>query len=118
MPTLIALLRAEAYVVHSYAATAVERFLALKEPGGRPRLAAADVAAFAQPLLEALFAAFKHPERCGAGGRLEVGGLGLGGRFWVEITGAFRGGAGTQILASDVGSVDVGAIDHLTRPGL
>jgi hypothetical protein len=50
-------------VVHSYAATALERFLALRE-GGRPKLAAADVAPHAQRLLEALFAAFKHPERC------------------------------------------------------
>ncbi|GBG00626.1 exportin, partial [Raphidocelis subcapitata] len=62
MPSLISLLRAEAYVVHSYAATAVERFLALREAGGRPRLAAGEVAPLARPLLEALFAAFKHPE--------------------------------------------------------
>ena len=42
---------------------AVERFLALREPGGRPRLSAADISPFAQPLLEALFGAFQHPER-------------------------------------------------------
>ena len=63
LPSLIALLRAEAYVVHSYAATAIERFLALKEPAGQPRLPVSDVAPYAQQLLEALFAAFKHPER-------------------------------------------------------
>jgi hypothetical protein len=74
MPSLIALLRAEAYVVHSYAATAVERFLALKEPGGAPRISAADIGPFAQPLLEVLFAAFKHPERCGAGPCRDSGG--------------------------------------------
>lgn len=57
-------------MVHSYAATAIERFLALREPaaaGGGPRLSAADAAPFAQQLLEALFAAFKHPERRAAG---------------------------------------------------
>lgn len=43
---------------------AVERFLALRDPGGQPRLSAADIAPYAQPLLEALFGAFKHPERC------------------------------------------------------
>lgn len=63
MPSLIALLRAEAYVVHSYAATAIERFLALKEAGGQLRIPTSDVAPYAQQLLEALFAAFKHPER-------------------------------------------------------
>lgn len=35
-PTFIALLGSEHYVVHSYAATAVERFLALRE-NGQPR---------------------------------------------------------------------------------
>lgn len=62
LPSLIALLRAEAYVVHSYAATAVERFLALKETGGQPRIPTSDVSPYAQQLLEALFAAFKHPD--------------------------------------------------------
>jgi len=96
MPSLINLLRAEAYVVHSYAATAIERFLALKEAGGRARLSAGDVAPFAQPLLEALFAAFKHPERCVVG-RAWLGwcwsvlglglGLGLGGACVWEAEG-------------------------------
>ncbi|WIA07912.1 hypothetical protein OEZ85_007391 [Tetradesmus obliquus] len=56
-----ALLASEAVVVHSYAATAIERFLALRE-GGRPKLAVSDVLPVAQPLLSGLFAAFRHPD--------------------------------------------------------
>lgn len=60
-PDVIALLRSEYVVVHSYAASAVERMLALKEHGTH-KLAFADVAPFLQPLLEALFAAFSLPD--------------------------------------------------------
>lgn len=53
-----------------------------QEPGGATRLAAADVAPFAQQLLEALFAAFKHPERC-------VGGSCVGGLLVCGCCGVF-----------------------------
>ncbi|KAF8072350.1 hypothetical protein HT031_000009 [Scenedesmus sp. PABB004] len=56
-----ALLRSEAVVVHSYAAHAIERFLALRE-GGRPKLAVSDVLPVAQPLLSGLFGGFGHPD--------------------------------------------------------
>lgn len=60
-PNIIKLLRAESFVVHSYAAIAVERWLALKE-GGRPRYQPADLAAYLPSLLDALFSAFKLPD--------------------------------------------------------
>jgi exportin-2 (importin alpha re-exporter) len=81
LPHLTRLLRSSHVVVHSYAATAVERLLTMREPvvaggaggaaGGaapsglaaalptRPRFTPDDLAPHAQPLLEALFAAFK-----------------------------------------------------------
>eukprot|EP00878_Enallax_costatus_P016271 GHUV01017068.1.p1 GENE.GHUV01017068.1~~GHUV01017068.1.p1 ORF type:complete len:703 (+),score=205.92 GHUV01017068.1:410-2518(+) len=61
LPPCIALLGSEHVVVHSYAATAIERFLALRE-GGKFRLAKSDVLPVAQPLLNGLFSAFKHPD--------------------------------------------------------
>eukprot|EP00879_Flechtneria_rotunda_P019331 GHRR01020303.1.p1 GENE.GHRR01020303.1~~GHRR01020303.1.p1 ORF type:complete len:890 (+),score=314.69 GHRR01020303.1:664-3333(+) len=58
---ITALLGSEHVVVHSYAATAIERFLALKE-NGRSKLAVSDVLKVAQQLLTGLFAAFRHAD--------------------------------------------------------
>jgi len=60
LPSIIALLRCEAPVVHSYAATALERLVA--PPRGPPRVGAAGAAPHVQPALEALFSAFAHPD--------------------------------------------------------
>jgi exportin-2 (importin alpha re-exporter) len=54
-------------VVHSYAAIAIDRLLAMKEPSvngaaGGLRFQAAELAPLLQPLLEKLFGAFKLPE--------------------------------------------------------
>ena len=57
------LLGSESNVVHSYAAIAIDRLLAMREPGGGgPRFLPADLAPLLQALLEKLFAAFKLPE--------------------------------------------------------
>ena len=54
-------------MVHSYAATCIERLLAQREHG-KPRFTPDELAPLLQPLLEKLFAAFKMPEsgKCGA----------------------------------------------------
>jgi exportin-2 (importin alpha re-exporter) len=52
-------------VVHSYAAIAIDRLLAMREPGAQPsapRFQPGELAPVLQPLLEKLFAAFKLPE--------------------------------------------------------
>ena len=67
LPRLVALVGAEANVVHSYAAVAVERMLVLRDAGA-PRFSGADVAGFAEPLLGSLFAALKMPESQVRGG--------------------------------------------------
>lgn len=54
MPKVIACLRSDANVVHSYAATLVDRLLAIKE-AGRPRFTPEDMSPHIQPLLENLF---------------------------------------------------------------
>lgn len=56
-----ALLGSESVVVHSYAATAIERFLALKE-GGQSKLSVAEVLPLAQGILQGLFSAFQQPD--------------------------------------------------------
>lgn len=56
-----ALLGSESVVVHSYAATAIERFLALKE-GGQTKLSVAEVLPLAQGILQGLFNAFQQPD--------------------------------------------------------
>jgi len=60
-PALITLMGSEYNVVHSYAATAIERMLSLKD-NGQLRFNPVDLNAFLQPLLEKLFAGFKLPE--------------------------------------------------------
>ncbi|CAD7697690.1 unnamed protein product [Ostreobium quekettii] len=61
LPSLINLLGASAFVVHSYAATAIERLLAQKE-AGRTRFTPEELDPVLQNLLERLFAAFELPE--------------------------------------------------------
>ena len=55
-PAVVKLLGADSNVVHSYAAIALERLLALQLPAG-PLLAPADVTDQLQPLLQGLFGA-------------------------------------------------------------
>jgi len=72
LPHLVRLLACPANVVHSYAAIAIERLLALREIGGgvagvpargkRAKFEAADIAPILQPMLSSLFAAFRHPD--------------------------------------------------------
>ena len=69
------LLGSESNVVHSYAATCVERLLAQREHG-KPRFAPEELAPLLQPLLEKLFAAFKLPESGGWVGGSSVHGRG------------------------------------------
>jgi exportin-2 (importin alpha re-exporter) len=64
-PALINLLGSQSNVVHSYAAIAIDRLLAMREPGAQPsapRFQPGELAPVLQPLLEKLFAAFKLPE--------------------------------------------------------
>lgn len=61
MPQLIGFLVAESNVVHSYAALAIEKLLAIKD-GKQTRYTAADLAGFLQPLFANLFGALKLPE--------------------------------------------------------
>ena len=59
--SIVQLLGAESNVVHSYAATCLERALALKE-NGKPRFTKQEVLPFAQGALQGLFAAMEMPE--------------------------------------------------------
>jgi hypothetical protein len=71
-PFVCRLLGSEFNVVHSYAAIAIDRLLAMREPGGGPtgaggapsaqRFQPTDLASLLQSLLEKLFAAFSFPE--------------------------------------------------------
>jgi len=60
-PGLVRLLGSDSNVVHSYAATCIERLLSLKE-GGQPRFAVSDLQVQLEPLLQGLFGAFQQPE--------------------------------------------------------
>ncbi|GMY07553.1 exportin-2 [Fagus crenata] len=59
---LVRFLRAESNVVHSYAASCIEKLLLVKEEGGRARYTANDIAPFFVELMNNLFNAFKFPE--------------------------------------------------------
>ncbi|KAJ4823621.1 hypothetical protein Tsubulata_039712 [Turnera subulata] len=61
-PNLISFLSAESNVVHSYAASCIEKLLLVKEEGGLVRYNSAELAPFLQGLLSNLFNAFKFPE--------------------------------------------------------
>lgn len=64
LPAVVRLLGAQSNVVHSYAATCLERLLVIKEPGsgGRSRFTPADVQHLLQPLLGGLFGALTLPD--------------------------------------------------------
>lgn len=92
------LLGSESNVVHSYAAIAVDRLLAMREPsaagggGPGPRFQPAELVGVLQPLLEKLFGAFKFPESGGLVGAWFGGlGIGVGGICW----GLYELGLGT-----------------------
>ncbi|KAJ8900448.1 hypothetical protein K2173_025225 [Erythroxylum novogranatense] len=61
-PDLVRYLSAESNVVHSYAASCIEKLLLVKDDGGRARYAAADITPFLQVLMNNLFNALKFPE--------------------------------------------------------
>ncbi|KAJ9188159.1 hypothetical protein P3X46_003548 [Hevea brasiliensis] len=61
-PELVRFLGAESNVVHSYAASCIEKLLLVKDEGGRPRYNAADITPFLQVLMRNLFNAMKFPE--------------------------------------------------------
>ncbi|KAL4622151.1 hypothetical protein ACB092_06G277300 [Castanea dentata] len=59
---MIRFLVAESNVVHSYAASCIEKLLLVKDEGGRSRYTANDIAPFFVELMTNLFNAFKFPE--------------------------------------------------------
>uniref|UniRef100_A0A7N2MR78 Exportin-2 C-terminal domain-containing protein n=1 Tax=Quercus lobata TaxID=97700 RepID=A0A7N2MR78_QUELO len=59
---LVRFLVAESNLVHSYAASCIEKLLLVKDEGGRSRYTANDVAPFFVELMTNLFNAFKFPE--------------------------------------------------------
>uniref|UniRef100_A0A2R5LMM5 Exportin-2 n=1 Tax=Ornithodoros turicata TaxID=34597 RepID=A0A2R5LMM5_9ACAR len=59
-PHIVHLLQAPSYVVHTYAASAVERLFTMKDGQGKPVFASADVAGISELLLKHLFLAFGH----------------------------------------------------------
>eukprot|EP00210_Caulerpa_lentillifera_P007259 g6945.t1 len=61
LPKIIDLLKAENFIVHSYAATLLERLMVLLD-NNIPRFTGKDFIPFLQPLLENLFAAFEFPD--------------------------------------------------------
>ncbi|KAF9616409.1 hypothetical protein IFM89_029663 [Coptis chinensis] len=62
MPDVARFLTAESNVVHSYAASCIEKLLLVKEEGGRPRYTSSDITPFLLMLMTNLFNAFKFPE--------------------------------------------------------
>ncbi|KAJ9171521.1 hypothetical protein P3X46_014879 [Hevea brasiliensis] len=61
-PDLVRFLGAESNVVHSYAASCIEKLMLVKDDGGRPRYNSADITPFLQGLMSNLFNALKFPE--------------------------------------------------------
>ncbi|WCJ32537.1 Exportin-2 [Euphorbia peplus] len=62
LPDLVRFLGAKSNVVHSYAASCIEKMLLVKDEGGRPRYTSADVAPFIPVLMTKLFNALKFQE--------------------------------------------------------
>ncbi|KAK9167945.1 hypothetical protein Syun_000085 [Stephania yunnanensis] len=62
LPDVVRFIAAESNVVHSYAASCIEKLLLVKEEGGRPRYTSSDIAPFLEMLMNNLFNAFKFPE--------------------------------------------------------
>ncbi|KAJ0258194.1 Exportin-2 [Hirschfeldia incana] len=61
-PELVRFLKAESNVVHSYAASCIEKLLLVKDEGGRSRYVAGDISPFLLPLMTNLFDALRFPE--------------------------------------------------------
>lgn len=61
-PDLVRYLTAESNVVHSYAASCIEKLLLVKDEGGGARYTSADINPFFAVLMNNLFSAFKLPE--------------------------------------------------------
>ncbi|KAL1191648.1 Exportin-2 [Cardamine amara subsp. amara] len=61
-PELVRFLKAESNVVHSYAASCIEKLLLVKEEGGKGRYAAGDIRPFLLQLMTNLFDALKFQE--------------------------------------------------------
>ncbi|KAK4476329.1 hypothetical protein RD792_015475 [Penstemon davidsonii] len=62
LPDVVRFLGAESNVVHSYAASCVEKLLLVKDDGGRARFSGADVSPFLLALMTNLFNALQKPE--------------------------------------------------------
>ncbi|KAK1559825.1 hypothetical protein Q3G72_018825 [Acer saccharum] len=61
-PDLVRFLGAESNVVHSYAASCIEKLLLVKDEGGRARYESADITPYLPVLMTNLFNAMKFPE--------------------------------------------------------
>uniref|UniRef100_A0A1J3EFA2 Exportin-2 n=1 Tax=Noccaea caerulescens TaxID=107243 RepID=A0A1J3EFA2_NOCCA len=61
-PELVRFLTAESNVVHSYAASCIEKLLLVKDEGGTSRYVAGDISPFLLQLMRNLFEALKFPE--------------------------------------------------------
>ncbi|KAK4397261.1 Exportin-2 [Sesamum angolense] len=62
LPDVVHLLGSDFNVVHSYAASCIEKLLLVKDEGGRARYTAADVSPFLLALMTSLFTALQKPE--------------------------------------------------------
>ncbi|KAE8662454.1 Exportin-2 [Hibiscus syriacus] len=61
-PDLVRFLGAESNVVHSYAASCIEKLLLVKDEGGKARYTSADITPFVPVLMNNLFNSLKFPE--------------------------------------------------------
>lgn len=62
VPHVVRFLGAESNVVHSYAASCIEKLLLVKDEGGRARYTSSDISPFLLVLMDNLFKALKFPE--------------------------------------------------------
>lgn len=62
LPDVVRFLVSESNVIHSYAASCIEKLLLVKDEGGRARYSAADVGPFLLALMNNLFGALQKPE--------------------------------------------------------
>uniref|UniRef100_A0A131Y3V5 Exportin-2 n=1 Tax=Ixodes ricinus TaxID=34613 RepID=A0A131Y3V5_IXORI len=61
LQNVVDLLLAPSYVVHTYAASCVDRLFTMKDPQGKVAIAATDVSSHTERLLKNLFMALNHP---------------------------------------------------------
>lgn len=62
LPDVVRFLNAEANVVHSYAASCIEKLLLVRDEGARPRYTSADISPFLLVLMTNVFSALQKPE--------------------------------------------------------